>query len=174
MHALIYQPLLYGYFLIGLLIPEKNYIHTNHPLHVSTTNMSYNTQDNKLEVTCTVFTDDFESAIAKQYNVKTDLTKPALHITMDGFVKNYVNSHVQIKTGDKALALNYLGFEIDKEAVHVYLESNTIPAFKKASAEISLLHNLYDDQINIVHITENGTRKSTKLEYPETKVSQVF
>ncbi len=171
---LIYQPLLYCYLLIGLLIPKKQPDNVNHPLHVSTTNVNFNAQEGKLELTCTVFTDDFESAIAKQYKVKTDLSKPDMHAAMDGLVKNYISNHVQIKTNDKALTLNYLGFEVDREAVNVYLESNKILAFKKVSAEISILHNLYDDQINIVHITENGTRKSTKLEYPETKVSQSF
>jgi hypothetical protein len=40
--------------------------------------------------------------------------------------------------------------------------------------QVSLLHNLFDDQINIVHITVNGVRKSEKLDYPEKKVEQVF
>jgi hypothetical protein len=38
----------------------------------------------------------------------------------------------------------------------------------------SILYNLFEDQINIVHITVNGVRKSEKLDYPATKVSQTF
>jgi len=58
-----------------------------HPLHVSTTDLSYNAQDGKLEATCTIFVDDFELALQKEFNTKMDLQKPALHEAMDAFVK---------------------------------------------------------------------------------------
>ena len=64
------------------------------------------------------------------------------------------------------LNLNYLGFEINQEATDIYLESDKIPAVKKVDVEVSLLHNLFDDQINIVHITVNGVRKSEKAGLP--------
>lgn len=181
MHALKYLMLLYCYLLpcffkaIRSTSPSVGQEEAwPHPLHVSTTSINYNAKDSQLEITCTIFTDDFEAALAKQYNAKTDLTKPALHAVMDGLVKNYMSSHVKIKTGSNPAALSYLGYEIDREAVNVYLEADKVPPFKKAMADISLLHNLYDDQINIVHITENGNRKSAKLEYPETRVTQEF
>ena len=68
----------------------------------------------------------------------------------------------------------YLGFEINREATDIYLESDKMPAFKKIDVDVSLLHNLFDDEINIVHITENGVRKSEKLNYPDKRVSQEF
>lgn len=174
MLSFLYQPLLYCLLLTSPLAPVKKSTPAPHPLHVSTSNIEYNASDNQLEVTCTIFTDDFESALAKQYHTKTDLTQPAMHAAMDKLVKSYVNSHVLIKTNNSVVALNYLGYEIEREAVNVYLESNKIAPVKKAVADISLLHNLYDDQINIVHITVNGVRKSDKLEYPSTRVTQSF
>jgi hypothetical protein len=145
-----------------------------HPIHVSTTNIEYNKTDNKLEVICTIFTDDFEAALAKQYHAKTDLNKADMHAAMDALIKNYIATNLHIKTGDVPAKLNYLGFEINREATDVYLESDKIPAVKKVDAEVSLLHNLFDDQINIVHITVNGVRKSEKLDFPDKKVEQVF
>ncbi|QJD95061.1 hypothetical protein HH214_03800 [Mucilaginibacter robiniae] len=174
MYALIYQSVLYCYLFTGSSFFGHKPLPVPHPLHVSTSDISYNGQDNKLEVTCTIFTDDFEQALAKQYNTKTDLTKPTMHTAMDALVKNYINSHLHIRSGAGTIVLNYLGYEIDREAVNVYLESNKLPVIKKETADVSLLHNLYDDQINIVHMTVNSVRKSTKLEYPNTKVSQDF
>ena len=174
MFALIYQPLLYCYMLLGAGSPAKSSIRLSHPIHVSTANIEYNGKDNKLEVICTVFTDDLEAALAKQYHVKTDLNKADMHKEMDGLVKSYLSSNLQIKTGDVAVKLNYLGFEINREATDVYLESDKIPPVKKVNVEVSLIHNLFDDQINIVHITVNGVRKSEKLDFPDKKVEQVF
>ena len=171
MWALIYQPLLYCYIIFSLNLPATKAI--KHPIHVSTTNIEYNKQDNKVEVICTIFTDDFEAALVKQYNKKTDLNKADMHATMDVLVKNYISTHLQLKT-TADLKLNYLGFEINKEATDVYLESDKTPVFKKIDVDVSLLHNLFDDQINIVHITVNGVRKSEKLDYPDHKLSQEF
>jgi hypothetical protein len=156
------------------VVTFKNNLAKPHPLHVSTSDISYNAQDSKLEVICTVFADDFELAIQKQYNTKVDLLKPALHTDMDVLVKRYVNEHLAIKTGNMTTQLNYLGFEVDKEAINIYLESEKIPTPKKIDVEVSLLHNIFDDQINIVHMTVNGVRKSGKINYPDKKIEQVF
>jgi hypothetical protein len=173
MWAFIYNPLLFCYVFIGGLFPAKHNGKIFHPIHVSTTNIEYNKQDSKVEVICTIFTDDFEAALAKQYHKKTDLTRADMHAAMDVLVKNYIASNLQLKTG-AVLRLNYVGFEINKEATDVYFESDKTPIFKKIDVDDSLLHNLFDDQINIVHITVNGVRKSEKLDYPNRKLSQVF
>ncbi len=145
-----------------------------HPIHVSTSNIEYNSQDNKLEVICTMFTDDFEAALAKQYRAKTDLNKAEMHAAMDALIKQYIAANLNIKTDNAPAKLNYLGFEINREAVDVYLESDKIPAIKKVDVDVSLVYNLFDDQINIVHIIVNGVRKSEKVNYPEKRVEQVF
>jgi hypothetical protein len=174
MWALIYQPLLYCYLIIGIVAPFKHSARGFHPIHVSTTNVEYNNKDNKLEVICTIYTDDFEAALTKQYHAKMDLNKAETHKAMDIFIKSYVTGNLQIKTGNGAAKLNYLGFEINRESTDIYLESDKIPAFKKIEAQVSLLHNLFDDQINIVHIIVNKLRKSEKLDYPDKKVVQIF
>ncbi|HEY4322338.1 MAG TPA: DUF6702 family protein [Mucilaginibacter sp.] len=174
MGAIIYQPLLYCYIVLSALIPEKRAVKTFHPIHVSTTNIEYNKQDNKLEVICTIFTDDFEAALEKQYHAKTDLTKADMHAAMDALVKSYIAANLNIKAGDTPQKLSYLGFEINKEATDVYLESEKIPAVKKVDVDVSLLYNIFDDQINIVHIIVNSVRKSEKVNYPDKRVEQVF
>ncbi|HEY8783103.1 MAG TPA: DUF6702 family protein [Mucilaginibacter sp.] len=174
MWTIICQPLLYCYIFFAALVPAKHAIKAPHPIHVSTSNIEYNSKDNKLEVICTIFTDDFEAALAKQYNTKTDLNKAEMHTAMDALVKKYVAANLHINANDAPVNLNYLGFEINREATDVYLESDKIPPVKKVDVEVSLLYNLFDDQINIVHIIVNGVRKSEKVNYPEKMVEQVF
>ncbi|MDB5139092.1 MAG: hypothetical protein JWR12_1008 [Mucilaginibacter sp.] len=174
MWAIIYKPLLYCYMFLGAVAPASHAVKALHPIHVSTTNVEFNKQDSKLEVICTIFTDDFEAALAKQYPGKIDLTKAELHVTMDALVKKYIAGNLHLKITDAPVTLNYLGYEINREATDVYLESDKIAPFKKVDVEVSLLHNLFDDQINIVHITVNGVRKSEKLDYPNKRVEQVF
>jgi hypothetical protein len=174
MGAIIYNPLYYCYILLAAFTPVKPIAKKFHPIHVSTSNIEYNKSDGKLEVICTIFTDDFEAALAKQYHAKTDLNKQEMHAAMDALVKAYIPANLNIKADDAPVKLNYLGFEINREATDIYLESDKIPALKKVDVEVSLLYSLFDDQINIVHIVVNGVRKSEKVDYPDKKVEQVF
>ncbi|WP_429379389.1 DUF6702 family protein [Mucilaginibacter sp. UYCu711] len=147
---------------------------THHPIHVATTELSFNGQDNKMEGTCTLFTDDFEAGLEKQFHTKIDLSKADMHQSMDVLVRNYIYANLQVKNSNTPVALNYLGFEIDHEAINVYLESNKTTQPATINVTVSLLYNLYDDQINIVHLSVRGIRKSTKVNYPDKFVSQSF
>src|ERR1700759_5103705 len=96
MWALICKPIVYCYIVGGAWLPAKRKV--MHPIHVSTTNIEYNKQDSKLEVICTIFTDDFEAALAKQYKTKTDLNRADMHKAMDELIKKYIAANLQIKT----------------------------------------------------------------------------
>jgi len=175
MTVVFYKSLLFCYLLTTTVSPKKP-VHKAavHPLHVSTSDISYNAQDGKLEVICTIFTDDFEAALSKQYQTKVDLVKPDMHKAMDELVKKYIAANLHIKTGDVNAPLSYVGYEINREAANIYLESEKIALPKKIEAKVGILHNLYTDQLSIVHMTVSGTRKSGKLEYPAQVISQNF
>ncbi|TWR27239.1 hypothetical protein FPZ42_09435 [Mucilaginibacter achroorhodeus] len=175
MTSFLGKSLLYCYIsflpLLGKAPAKANF----HPLHVSTSDISFNGNDKQMEVICTIFTDDFELALEKQFHTKADLSREDMHKAMDALVKNYINSHLQLKANSAVLPLNYLGFEINREAVNVYLESNKINSTPKTiDAQVTLLQSLYNDQLNIVHMTVNGNRKSTRLDAPAKVVTQTF
>jgi hypothetical protein len=140
-----------------------------HPFHVSTTEINYNAAEKTLEISCRIFTDDFESALNKQYNTKADFASAALKTNMDSLAKKYVQSHLQLKAEGKPVVMSYLGFEKENEAVYVYLQVDKVASAQKLEAVNSILHNLYDDQINIMHVIVGGNRKSSKLDYPATQ-----
>lgn len=140
-----------------------------HPLHVSTTEVNFNAKDKTLEISCKIFSDDFESILARLYKQKTDLSNPNMKAAMDELVKKYLLSHLQIKTNGKATTLNYVGFEIDHEATNIYLEVEKVSAVKSIEVNNTILYDLFDDQMSIVHIVKGATRKSSKILYPEKR-----
>ncbi|WP_293313252.1 DUF6702 family protein [Pedobacter sp. UBA5917] len=140
-----------------------------HPLHVSTTEVNFNAKDKTLEVSCRIFSDDFEAILAKLYKQKTDLSSPNMKTTMDELVKKYLLSHLQLKANGKAVTLNYIGFEIDHEATNIYLEVEKIAAIKSVEVNDTILYDMFDDQMSIVHVVKGNVRKSTKILYPEKK-----
>ncbi|MCZ4224313.1 DUF6702 family protein [Pedobacter rhodius] len=138
-----------------------------HPLHVSTTEVNINAKEKTLEISSRIFSDDFEAILVKLYKQKTDLGNPAMKTQMDALVKRYLLSHLQIKANGKVAALNYIGFEIDHEATNIYLEAEKITPPKSVEVSSTILYDMFDDQMSIVHVVKGSTRKSTKILYPD-------
>ncbi len=147
---------------------------TKHPLHVSTTEVNFNAKDKTLEISCRIFSDDFEAILARLYKQKTDLSNPNMKSAMDVLVKKYLLAHLQLKANGKAVAMNYIGFEIDHEATNIYLEVEKVPTLKSVEVNDSILYDMFDDQMSIVHVVKGNNRKSTKILYPEKKFTANF
>lgn len=170
-HKWFLIPLL-AYFFWGLKWGDSTkelLVAGSHPFHVSVTEIKHNPTDKILEITCKIFTDDFEAVLAQNYKTKVDLVHPPDKAAMDKLVSDYIRHKLQVKTDGKPGALNYVGYEVDHEAVNAYLEVDKVLSVKKIEVGDILLYDLYNDQIGIIHAIVNGNRKSTKLDYPNSQ-----
>lgn len=138
-----------------------------HPFHVSVTEINHNSAAKTLEITCKIYTDDFESVLARNYKTKVDLIHPPDKSQMDTLVKNYLFHHLLLRVNGRPVALNYIGFENDKEAAYGYIEVENITSVTRLEVIDTILYDLFDDQIGIIHAIVNGNRKSTKLNFPD-------
>ncbi|MEQ1677690.1 MAG: DUF6702 family protein [Chitinophagaceae bacterium] len=145
-----------------------------HPFHVSVVEVNHNATDKTLEISCKIFTDDFEKVLAKNYKTKTDLINPPNKAAMDSLVKKYLFSHLSIKANGKPVVFSYLGFENENEAAFGYIEVENVPSVSKLEVSSNIMYDMFDDQMNIFHITVGGNRKSTKLNYPEKDAAFSF
>lgn len=145
-----------------------------HPFHVSTTEIQHNATEKTLEISCRIFTDDFENVLGKIYKTKTDFSAPSMKATMDDLVKKYLPSHLQVTIDGKPAVIRVLGWEKESEAIYTYMEVADVAAVKKAEIVNTVLYDLFDDQLNLVHFFVGGNRKSVKLNYPERKASFIF
>jgi hypothetical protein len=138
-----------------------------HPFHVSVIEINHNNSEKTLEISCKIFTDDFEKILAKNYKAKTDLINPPNKAAMDTLVKKYLLSHLSINVNNKPVAFSYLGFENEGEAAYGYIEVMNIPSVSRMDIATTIMYDQFDDQMNIFHVTVNGNRKSIRLSYPE-------
>jgi hypothetical protein len=145
-----------------------------HPFFVSVTEINHNATEKTLEISCKVFADDMEDILKKNYQVKVDLTDPKKVDDNNKLIEAYVRKNLSIVVDGKAVPLHYLGFEKEKESIYVYVEGNNVAAVKKLDLTISLLQDLNDEQINIMHVSVHGERKSTKLDHPKKQASFSF
>ena len=145
-----------------------------HPFHVSVIEINHNAADKTLEISCKIFTDDFEKTLAKKYNTKVDLINPPNKAAMDTLIKKYLLSHLSIKANGKAVPLSYVGFENDHEAAFGYIQGDNVQAPAKVEISSVIMYDAFDDQSNIFHVIVNGKRKSTKLDYPNKEAVVSF
>lgn len=174
MLSFLSHSLLICYVITGFFRTDAPVNTLKHPLHLSSNELNYNSKEGTVEISCRVFTDDFEDVLSKKYKVKADLSAPARHQAMDELVNKYMAAHFQLTANGKAIHLNYLGFENDSEAIIIYIETEKIKNLKTAEASCTVLYDLFDDQTNIFHVTAKGNRKSSKLTYPDKKITFSF
>ena len=145
-----------------------------HPFHMSVVEMNHNSQDKTIEISCKIFTDDFEKVLAKNYNTKADLINPPNKAAMDSLVKKYILGHLGLNVNGKPVSLVYVGFETDKEASYAYVEVDNVSNVSKVDIYNNLMYDMFDDQVNIMHVIVGGKRQSTKLTYPDKQAGVVF
>lgn len=173
MVILLYKWLLMASWLIGGGTHKA--ADARHPLYISVTEMNYNATDKNLEISCKIFADDLEKTLANNYKAKVDLTTPADKNEANRLVKEYVKSHLLLKVDNKAVSLEFVGFEKESDAIWSYFEvKNITTAPKKIDVVNSILYEAYDKEINLMHVTVGGERKSTRLNYPDKEASFQF
>lgn len=142
-----------------------------HPFHVSVVEINHNAVNKTFEISCKIFTDDFEKVLTQNYKAKVDLINPPNKPAMDTLVKKYILSHLSLSVDGKPVKLFYVGFEHENEAVYGYVQADNIPSVKKVDVTDKLMHDMFTDQINIIHVIVGRERKSTKLDYPASEAS---
>ncbi|UQB69714.1 DUF6702 family protein [Epilithonimonas zeae] len=145
-----------------------------HPYHVGSMEFNYSQKSKTFEVSGRFFMDDLENAINKKYGKNLHFLNPKSEKEMNEALKNYASEYVKLKVNNQFVKVNFVGYEEDKESVDIFLESETVSNPKKIETAVSFLYNLFDDQMNIIHIVIKGQRKSEKLNYPDRYLFQEF
>jgi hypothetical protein len=168
------QHFLYTCFLVlglGFSSPvEKD----KHPVFVTVTEIEQNVKEKSLEISCKIFTDDFEKALRAAFKTKVDLLDDKLKPAMDKLVSDYVQKHLKIVVDGKASVYKYIGYEKIEEAIYSYYEIENVTSVKKMSVTDDLLYEYKKEQMSLLHVTIAGKRQSTKLSNPEKLVNLNF
>jgi hypothetical protein len=162
------------WFSTGNIQFNKSAQNNFHPYYISVVEINHNAKNKILEISCKIFTNDFEDILEKDYKTKVDLVNPPDKGAMDKLVNDYIQKRLSLKADNRPVNLSYVGFEKEEEAVYCYFEVDNIASVKRMDVTNSILHDFSDQQINIIHCIVGGKRQSTKLDYPKTNASFQF
>ena len=162
-------------FIVVCLSSFKSYSSTEvHPYHVGSVEFNYNSKSKTFEITGKFFLDDLENGLKEKYGKAVHFNDRKYQSEINDLLKQYCVDYLKLKVDNQFLKINYVGFEEDSEAVNVFLESEIVNKPKKVEVAVSFLYNLFDDQMNIIHLIVNGKRQSEKLNYPNRYLLKTF
>ena len=134
-----------------------------HPFHVTVSEIYHNQKNHSLEITMKLFVDDFEKAINSNHDQELNLYEDYNEKTARQFIASYIKGHFVITLNKKSISLNYLGSEIENDAIWCYLEAKEIGTIDDFQITSKILLDIYDDQMNLVHFEEKDKIKSFQL-----------
>jgi hypothetical protein len=137
----------------------------DHPLYITVTEISHNAKDKILEVSCKAFTNDLETVLEKIAKSKVDLSAGDKKAN-DKLIETYVEKHLLLKCDGKPVQLHFVGSEKEADGTWSYFQVNDLPSVKKIDVMNNLLYDGFEQEINIMHVTVGGERKSLRLDYP--------
>jgi hypothetical protein len=145
-----------------------------HPLYISVTEIKQNPKDRILEISCKIFTNDLETVLEKETKAKVDLSVAKDKVVTDKLIEEYVERHLRLKVDGKVVSLHFVGSEKEADGTWSYFQVNEVAAVKRIDVVNDLLYDGFNQQINIMHVTVGGERKSTRLDYPDAAASFQF
>jgi hypothetical protein len=157
--------------MINILIVLFSFLH---PFYVSVTDINHNSKNKSLEISSKIFFDDLEREIEMENKVSFDIIKPVDKAKVNALIADYVKKHLQIKVDGKLLTMNYIGYEIQEDAAWCYLEIPKVDKVGIIEINDHILFKLHKEQINMLNVTVNGKRQSTKLDAPTSRVNFKF
>jgi len=144
---------------------------TTHPIYVSVTEIQHNAKEKTLEISCKIFTSDFEAILKSKTKSKVNLLQPTDKALMEALVNQYIQQHLKIKVDGNLKPMEFLGYEQNEDAIQSFFEINDVATLKKIDVQDDILYEYKSEQISIIHVVVNGNRKSTKLVNPESSFS---
>lgn len=139
-----------------------------HPFHVSVMSVYHSAEENTLQITLKLFADDLEEAMnqegfRQEGQAYIDVLNPKDRQQLNVYVEEYIRQHMQIEVNGQSVRPAFLGQEMEDMAMWCYLEVKDVEKINSIRVRSSIMTEIFDDQINIVHVNYGGAIKSMKL-----------
>ena len=145
-----------------------------HPFYLGIVHFKHNVKTSSIETDVKLFVNDLEAALKKLNNKPVDLINGTNKTELNALINSYIQTRLIVNVNEKKCDFNYIGFEVEKDVVWIYLEYKKIKTIKTLTVETSLLYDYIKQQSNIIRVEYNTTEQNKKLNYPEKSVKLSF
>lgn len=135
-----------------------------HPFHVSVCDVDFKEESKSIQVSQRIFLDDLEKALNEKYDINIAIDDMSTEAYRDSIIHVYLFETLNLIIDGKVRNRNYIGNEIEEDAMWCYIEYEGIKTFKTLEMTNRVLLETFDDQANIVHFSYGESEKSVKLD----------
>jgi hypothetical protein len=139
-----------------------------HKFYVSLTEIRYNADTERIEVSMRIFPDDLDLALMERTGNRTLLGTELESPEADSLLMIYLLQDFNLKVNGKEIVLNYLGKEPETNAIWCYLESSKIPPPETITIRNAILTEYFPDQVNIIQVYDGKWNKGLLLNRSES------
>ena len=112
--------------------------------------------------------------IQKEFNVKLDLNQANQKEQANKYINLYMQKKLTLQAGGVKYKMDFVGYEIQKESTWSYFEIKEVKQLKQLTIFCEILFGIDPNQINIIHTTVGGVRKSYELATPKNTTQFYF
>jgi len=123
-----------------------------HEFYVSLTEIRYNQDTGRLEISMRIFPDDLDLALKRKHGISTRLATRLEPPEADSLLERYLDDHFDVEVNGEKVRLTYLGKEPEADAIWCYLESETVTVPVTIRVLNSILMGDFEDQVNLVQV----------------------
>ena len=156
---------------LSIVLIYLGWLVSAHPFFISLTEIRQNPSSKNLEVAQKIFWDDLEVSLSAYHKESFDILNPKDKKNLNEKIGLYLTNHFEIWVDGKKVKLNYLGFEVEEDAIWAYFESSPVSISNQIEIRNSILLQEIESQQNIVHMyfPGNSTPRSLLLGNGEEK-----
>jgi len=135
----------------------------DHPFHVSVCEINHNTDKQRVEIIHKIFWDDLEAGLKKMTGRFINVSSPEDPEELQKLIAEYIRKHVSISLDGEKREVIFIGSELEEDAMWCYMEIEKIPAFHSIEIQNGILMEVFDDQMNLIHVENKGKLKSLRF-----------
>ena len=126
---------------------------TSHPFHATITSFNCNPNDQSVEITIKLFTDDLENILKDSRGSDLRIDSESNRTIIDSLIFDYIKNNLTLFFDDKKGKISWVGKEFENDITWSYLEIKNIKNISgtKISIKNKLFLEIFDDQLNICH-----------------------
>ena len=136
---------------------------TLHKFYVSLTELRFNPDSSRLEVSMRIFPDDLDRALYEKYGTATQLATSMEPAEADSLVSKYLRHHLRVEVNGAPVSFTYLGKEPEANALWCYLESDPVTSPLSMKIRNTILMDEFEDQVNIIQAYSGDWNKGLLL-----------
>jgi len=132
-----------------------------HPFYVSVTQIDF--KNKTLQITLKVFVEDLEETLQSEGQPKLNLGEKNEINNSQKYLLTYLKNHFEIYVNNEKRKYEYVGKEVEDDAVWIYLEIKEVKEISELGVMNSIIIDKYEGQTNLIHTNIDGQKKSLIL-----------